>query len=79
MMGRPASPLNAAALYSSYVLEEPVMRRLLVLALLLLHSAAWAAGPPARVILIGTYHFSNPGQDQANVESVDVTMPRRQA
>ena len=55
------------------------MRRLLVLALLLLHSAAWAAGPPARVILIGTYHFSNPGQDQANVESVDVTMPRRQA
>ena len=45
------------------------MHRLLMLALLLLHSAAWAAGPPARVILIGTYHFSNPGQDQANVES----------
>ena len=55
------------------------MRRLLMLALLLLHGAAWAAGPPARVIVIGTYHFSNPGQDQANVESVDVTVPRRQA
>ncbi|MGR4877264.1 DUF5694 domain-containing protein [Pseudoxanthomonas sp. LARHCG66] len=71
--------MGIATLNPSYVLEEPVMRRLLVLALLLLHGAAWAAGPPARVIVIGTYHFSNPGQDQANVESVDVTVPRRQA
>ena len=55
------------------------MRGLLVLALFLLHGAAWATGPPARVILISTYHFSNPGQDQANVESVDVTVPQRQA
>jgi hypothetical protein len=31
------------------------------------------------VLIVGTYHFSNPGQDQANVESVDVTVPERQA
>ena len=31
------------------------------------------------MILVGTYHFSNPGQDQANVESVDVMAPKRQA
>lgn len=55
------------------------MRRFIVLALLLIHTTAWAAEPPARVVLIGTYHFSNPGQDQANVESVDVTVPQRQA
>ena len=55
------------------------MQRLFVLALLLIHGAAWAAEPPARVVLIGTNHFSNPGQDQANVESVDVTVPKRQA
>lgn len=55
------------------------MHRFLVLALLLIHTAASAAESPARVVLIGTYHFSNPGQDQANVESVDVTVPQRQA
>ncbi|SFV26228.1 MULTISPECIES: DUF5694 domain-containing protein [unclassified Pseudoxanthomonas] len=55
------------------------MRRFLMLALLLLHGAAWAAEPPARVIVIGTYHFSNPGQDKANVDAVDVTVPQRQA
>lgn len=37
------------------------------------------AAEPARVLIVGTYHFSNPGQDQANVESVDVTVPQRQA
>ncbi|MBD9481161.1 DUF5694 domain-containing protein [Pseudoxanthomonas sp. PXM02] len=55
------------------------MGRFLVLFVLLFHGAAWASGPPARVILVGTYHFSNPGQDQANVASVDVTVPQRQA
>lgn len=55
------------------------MRCVFVLALLLFHGAACASGPPARVILIGTYHFANPGQDKANVESVDVTVPKRQA
>lgn len=55
------------------------MRRFLMLALLLLHSAAWAADPPARVVIVGTYHFSNPGQDKANVDAVDVTVPQRQA
>ncbi|CAN7360715.1 DUF5694 domain-containing protein [Pseudoxanthomonas sp. LjRoot168] len=55
------------------------MRPFLMLALLLLHSAAWAADPPARVVIVGTYHFSNPGQDKANVDAVDVTVPQRQA
>lgn len=54
------------------------MWRLFAIVLLLTCSPVWAAQPPARVILIGTYHFSNPGQDQANVESVDVTVPKRQ-
>jgi hypothetical protein len=46
---------------------------------LLLASAALQAAEPARVLIVGTYHFSNPGQDQANVESVDVSVPTRQA
>ena len=40
---------------------------------------ASSAAEPARVLIVGTYHFSNPGKDQANVESVDVTVPARQA
>jgi hypothetical protein len=59
------------------------MRYLLAIILLpsvLLSSVALVqAAEPARVLLVGTYHFSNPGQDQANVESVDVTVPARQA
>ena len=55
------------------------MWRLLALALLLTCGAAWADSPPTRVIVVGTYHFSNPGQDKANVDSVDVTLPQRQA
>ena len=31
------------------------------------------------VLLIGTYHMSNPGLDRFNLESDDVTVPRRQA
>lgn len=50
------------------------------LALCLALNAAFAdAAEPARVVLVGTYHFSNPGRDQANVESVDVSVPARQA
>jgi hypothetical protein len=45
-------------------------------------ATAWAAEPavePARVVVVGTYHFSNPGRDMANVQAVDVTTPARQA
>jgi len=55
-----------------------MIRSLLVLCLLVAPVASRAA-EPARVMIVGTYHFSNPGQDQANVESVDVTVPGRQA
>jgi hypothetical protein len=37
-----------------------------------------ADGAPIRVMLIATYHFSNPGQDLNNVKSVDVLAPQRQ-
>ncbi|MET0809445.1 MAG: DUF5694 domain-containing protein [Pseudoxanthomonas sp.] len=51
-----------------------------LLALCLVFNAHLAqAAEPARVLIVGTYHFSNPGQDQANVESVDVSVPARQA
>jgi hypothetical protein len=55
------------------------MTRYLFALCLLLATAALHAAEPARVLIVGTYHFSNPGQDQANVESVDITVPQRQA
>lgn len=55
-----------------------MIRSLLVLCLVLNATVAHAA-EPARVVLVATYHFSNPGQDQANVDSVDVSVPARQA
>ncbi len=55
-----------------------MVRSLLVLCLMVYASMAHAA-EPARVVIVGTYHFSNPGQDQANVKSVDVRVPARQA
>ena len=55
-----------------------VIRYLLALCLAL-YPALLPAAEPARVLIVGTYHFSNPGQDQANVDAVDVTAPQRQA
>ena len=55
-----------------------MLRYLLALCLALAPFVLHAA-EPTRVLIVGTYHFSNPGQDQANVESVDVTVPQRQA
>ena len=55
------------------------MIRYLLALCLVLASAALQAAEPARVLIVGTYHFSNPGQDQANVDSVDVAVPQRQA
>jgi hypothetical protein len=39
---------------------------------------AFAAEAPAQIMLIGTFHFSNPGQDLHNVKAVDVLAPERQ-
>lgn len=36
-------------------------------------------GPPVEVMVLGTYHFANPGRDIVNVKSDDVLAPRRQA
>lgn len=33
---------------------------------------------PAEIMVLGTYHMGNPGQDLANVVADDVTQPRRQ-
>lgn len=49
------------------------------LALALAASSAFAAEAPAHVMIVGTFHFSNPGQDQHNVKAVDVMQPARQA
>lgn len=35
--------------------------------------------PPAEVMVLGTYHFANPGADEVNVEADDVLAPARQA
>lgn len=39
---------------------------------------AFAAEAPAQIMLIGTFHFSNPGHDLHNVQAVDVLAPQRQ-
>ena len=49
-----------------------------LLSLSLLAGAATAAEPPAKVMIVGTYHFSNPGRDQHNVQADDVLTPERQ-
>ncbi len=36
-------------------------------------------GPPVDVIVLGTFHFDNPGQDIANMQVDDVLAPKRQA
>ncbi len=37
------------------------------------------ASPPARILLVGTYHFANPGLDVVQFEVDDVLTPHRQA
>ena len=55
------------------------MTRILLFLCLALGATLAHAAEPSRVLIVGTDHFSNPGQDQANVESVDVSVPSRQA
>ncbi|HET9484568.1 MAG TPA: DUF5694 domain-containing protein [Xanthomonadales bacterium] len=54
------------------------MNRIASFAALLLVSGSLAAAAPAKVLVLGTYHFANPGKDQHNVEAVDVIAPQRQ-
>lgn len=55
------------------------MKRWGLLPCLLLAALSAHSAEPAQVLLVGTYHFSNPGADLSNVEAVDVTSPDRQA
>lgn len=47
--------------------------------LLFVPAAAQTAPPNAQVMILGTYHMDNPGQDYANTTADDVLAPRRQA
>jgi hypothetical protein len=42
-------------------------------------SMAMAAEPVTQVMIVGTFHFSNPGRDLSNAKAVDVLTPQRQA
>jgi hypothetical protein len=57
------------------------MKRLvsLVWLLTLALNPALAAEAPIRVMVVGTYHFGNPGKDLHNARAVDVQTPVRQA
>jgi hypothetical protein len=50
-----------------------------VLALVALYQQTLAAeAAKTQVMLLGTYHFSNPGQDLNNVKAVDILTAERQ-
>src|SRR5438105_1191999 len=53
---------------------RPIIALCLSMAALFAHAAE-----PARVMIIGTYHFSNPGKDLHDVKAVDMATPKRQA
>ncbi len=55
-----------------------MMNRLLALCGVLVALQATAA-EPVRVMVLGTFHFANPGLDLANAKVDDVLQPRRQA
>lgn len=57
------------------------MRTILCLAIALLFApTAWGAdAAPIEVMVLGTYHMDNPGQDLNNVRAADVLTPQRQA
>jgi len=54
-------------------------RAVAILAMAGLCDAAFAAEPAkTQVLLVGTYHFSNPGRDLHKVKAVDVLAADRQ-
>lgn len=42
-------------------------------------AATAAAAEPTKVMIVGTYHFGNPGRDIHNMKAADVLEPQRQA
>lgn len=55
------------------------MRRLAILVVgLLLAPSARADDAPVQVMVLGTFHMDNPGQDLNNVKATDVLTPQRQ-
>ena len=52
---------------------------LLALACAALSCALPASAKPVEVMVLGAYHFANPGKDLANVKVDDVLAPKRQA
>ncbi|NVO31325.1 DUF5694 domain-containing protein [Hymenobacter lapidiphilus] len=52
---------------------------LLLLSCLLSGSSAYAQSKPAELLLIGSFHFHNPGADVAKMADVDVLTPKAQA
>jgi hypothetical protein len=54
------------------------MLRPLTALLLALSSLAAHADAPTRVLILGSYHMGNPGQDMINVRAADVLTPERQ-
>jgi hypothetical protein len=57
------------------------MKKLLTLAILVTSAAAVAADAASttEIMLVGTFHMANPGQDLHNVKVDDMLLPRRQA
>ncbi len=53
--------------------------RLMLFAGLLAVTRVVSAAPAVQVMVLGTYHFGNPGADLHNVQADDVLLPRRQA
>ena len=45
----------------------------------LLAQSSTPASPPIQVMVLGTYHFDNPGQDLHNMKVDSVLMPAKQA
>lgn len=55
------------------------MMRLICAAALIVAAPAMAAEEPVQVLVLGTYHFGNPGLDLNNVKADSVLTPKRQA
>ncbi|WP_374566742.1 DUF5694 domain-containing protein [Ideonella sp.] len=55
------------------------MRRILLALVLCWGAAGAGAAEPVQVMVLGTYHFGNPGLDLNNVKVDDVLQPARQA
>lgn len=55
------------------------MKRLIILSLLFINVNAVLLAQQKKVLLIGTFHFHNPGADVAKTKSFDITTPQAQS